>query len=287
MIIWNGLGILVPIMAILGTLIGTVVGTAIGQPGAGIGIGLIIAALLNWGLWKMIYPKQPKILVDPATGQQVIIKPRHSLFFIPAKAWTWILLVLAIPMISAGRANDRADAENAKKPGYKEFTAANDLIDSNNKGLCHGNTDAAKETASTFATGMKIMVEEFFTGGSDKNLMTGGDFLTYCHESPDSIVILCHVPSLRSYKTDETKKALNDIAWASGRQIASKLDPEQKKTLYIGLRGIASYGSIQEGKLSEENSRILNSSDKSVFYPAFASVATQAAPAAGAVEGVQ
>ncbi len=287
MIIWNGFGILVPLIAIFGAVIGTIVGVAIGQPGAGIGIGLLLAALMNWGIWKLIYPKQPKILVDPATGQQVIIKPNHSLFFIPAKAWTWILMVLAVPMIFVGKASDQQNVADAKKPGYKEFTAANDMIDSSSKGICHGNTNAAKETASSFATGMKLMTEEFFSGGSKKNLMTGGDFLTYCHEGPESIVILCHVPSLRSYKSDEAKKALNDIAWASGRQIASKLDPEHKKTLCIGLRGIASFGSIQEGKLVDENSRLLDKSDKSVFYPAFAPVVAEVAPKAGATEGVQ
>lgn len=287
MIIWNGLGILVPLIAIFGTVLGTIVGAAIGQPGAGVGIGLLLAALMNWGIWKLIYPKQPKILVDPATGQQVIIKPKHSLFFIPAKAWTWILLVLAVPMISAGKASDREDAANAKKPGYKEFTAANDLIDSNNKGLCHGNTDAAKETASSFASGMKMMTETFFTGGSDKNAMTGGDFLTYCHDGQDSIVILCHVPSLRSYKSDETKKALNDIAWVSACEMAAKLDPEKKKTLYVGLRGITLYGSIQKGKLTDKNSQLLGKSDKSVFYPAFAPVVAAAAPATSPAEGAQ
>lgn len=284
MIIWNGLGILVPLIAILGTVIGAFISPAIGQPGASVGIGLLIAALLNWIIWKKIYPKQPKVLVDPATGQQVVIKPKHSLFFIPAKAWTWILLVLAVPMISAGRANDKEQAENAKKPGYKEFTAANDLIDSSRNGISHGNTEAAKQAASSFSTGMKLMTETFFTGGSDKNLMTGGDFLTYCHDGSESIVILCHVPSLRSYKTEDTKKALNDIAWASAREIASELDPEKKKTLLIGLRGMALYGSIQQGKFSDENSQLLSESDKSVFYPAFATVAAEVAPGADTAE---
>jgi hypothetical protein len=67
-------------------VLGSILSGALGQPGVGPGLGLGLAALANWGLWKMIYPKQPRVLVDPATGQQVLLNPKHGLFFIPAKA---------------------------------------------------------------------------------------------------------------------------------------------------------------------------------------------------------
>jgi hypothetical protein len=257
-------------------VLGSIISGALGQPGVGPGLGLGLAALANWGLWKMIYPKQPRVLVDPATGQQVLLNPKHGLFFIPAKAWTWILALLAVPLMLIGVTAERAAAKEAAKPGFKEYTAANDLIDSKRKGQCHGNTDAAKQAATGFASSMKTMTKILFDGGSKKNLMTGGDFLTYCHDGPETIVILCHVPSLRSYKTAETKKALADIAWSAARRAGEALDPEHKKTLLVGLRGLASYGSIQQGKASSEAaSSSLDTSDKSVFFPAF----TPAAPA--------
>lgn len=73
---------------------------------------------------QMIYPKQPKILIDPATGQQVPMTPKHGLFFIPAKAWTWILGILAVPMMLLGAGGESGEAKAAATPGYKEFEAA-------------------------------------------------------------------------------------------------------------------------------------------------------------------
>ena len=277
MIIWSGLGILIPLIAIAGMIAGTMLAGALGNTAYGPGLGLLLAAFANWGLWKMVYPKKPKVLVDPQTGRQVLITPKHGLFFIPARAWTWILAVIAIPVLAGGGIAGKAAAKEAAMPGYSAFKAANDLIGSKSDGAIHGNSDAAKQAAAGFSSSMKTMTGMFFSGGSKKNLMTGGDFLTYCQDGADSIVILCHVPSLRSYKSEESKKALADIAWNAAAGVAEKLDPDHKKSLLVGLRGIASYGSIQQGKTgAEESASSLDTSDKSVFFPAF--VETPAIP---------
>ncbi|MCU0776080.1 MAG: hypothetical protein MUF86_00220 [Akkermansiaceae bacterium] len=271
MIIWSGLGILIPLVAILGIVVGTVISGAVGYPVVGPGLGLALAAAGNWGLWKMIYPKQPKILVDPSNGQQVILNPKHGLFFIPAKAWTWILGILAVPMILLGAAGEGAAAKEAAKPGYKEFEAADKLIDSKSNGVTHGNSDAAKASAAGFSSSMKAMTDALFSGGSKKNLMTGGDFLTYCHDGPDTVVFLCHVPSLRSYKSEEAKDGLNKIAWGVASRAAAELDPEKKKNLMVGLRGIASYGSVMVGKSGDaQPSSPAVSDDKALLLPGFA-----------------
>jgi hypothetical protein len=158
-------------------------------------------------------------------------------------------------------------------PGYAGFNSADDLISSSSKGLTHGNTDGARDAAAGFGNIMKAMTGIMFTGGSKKNLLTGGDFLTYCQEAPDSIVILCHVPSLRSYKDEEAKKGLADIAWSAACGAAEKIDPEKKKTLIVGLRGITSYGSIQKGKAGDDTvPTAMDTGDKSVFYPSFATI---------------
>ena len=271
MIIWSGLGILIPLVVVFGVAAGTVLFSALGFSGVGPGFGFILAATANWGLWKLIYPKNPRILIDPSNGQQVVINPKHGLFFIPAKAWTWILGILAIPVIVMGVVGERSEAEHAKIPGYSQFKAADDRIGSKSEGDVHGNTDAARDAASRFSTSMKTMTAAFFTGGSKKNLMTGGKFLTYCHDGRDAIVFLCHVPSLRSYKSDESMETLNQIAWGIAAETARKMDPEHKKTLMVGLRGIASYGSIQEGTFRPEDGEpTLLSDDTSAFYSAFA-----------------
>lgn len=270
MIIWSGLGILIPLVAILGVFVGTAISGALGHAAAGPGLGLVLAAAANWALWKMIYPKQPKILIDPSNGQQVVLNPKHGLFFIPAKAWTWILGILALPVMLLGAIGEKAAAKEAATPGYKEFHAADDLIGSKTHGIAHGNNDAAKTSASGFSNTMKTMTAALFTGGSKKNLLTGGDFLTYCHHGEDTIVFLCHVPSLRSYKSDEAKDGLNKIAWIAANQAAAELDPDHKKNLMVGLRGIASYGSVLQGKNGgEAPTSPAGSDDKAVFLPVF------------------
>jgi hypothetical protein len=269
MIIWSGLGILIPILAIIGIVVGTVISSLIGHPGIGPGFGLLLAAAGNWGLWKMIYPKQPKVMLDANTGQQVLVTPKHGLFFVPAKIWTWILGILAVPVIVLGAAGEYGSAKNASKPGYKEFQAANGLIASNGKGPHHGNNDTAKQAAAGFSENMKTFSETAFTGGSKKNLMTGGEYLTYCHDTPEAIIVLCHVPSLRSYKSDESKDMLHKLAWMSGSTAAARLDPDCKKKLVVGLRGIASYECIIEGKNGAPLPPGPYSTDTSILYPAF------------------
>ncbi|MCE9610401.1 MAG: hypothetical protein K8R23_09430 [Chthoniobacter sp.] len=280
MIIWSGLGILIPLITIAGVIVGMFLSAAIGFAGMGPGVGIALAALGNWGLWKLIYPKQPRILVDQATGQQVKVERSHSLFFIPARAWTWILAVLAVPAMGLGVFGERGAAKEAAKPGYKEFKAADALIDSKGKGPTHGNSETATSAAAVFSEQMKIMTAALFTGGSKKNLMTGGEFLTYCHESQDTIVFLCHVPSLRSYKSDEAKDGLNKVAWIVAQGAAGKLDPDHKKALLVGLRGITRYGSILQGKTSDEKLSGPASEETSIFYPIFAS-AEMTPPASG------
>jgi hypothetical protein len=274
MIIWKGFGILVPLIAIFGMVGGTVLASVFGFAEMGLGLGLGLAAIGNWFIWKAINSQPGKVLVDPQTGQKVILKPTHSLFFIPARFWTWPMALFAVMMLLGASGAKESSEREAATPGYKEFETAHKLIGTSTKGNAHGSTAAAKEAAAGFSSLMKSMTSLAFTGGSKKNLMTDGEFLTYCHEGGDTIVILCHVPSLRSYKTEETKSALADIAWAAGKAAVEDIDPGHKKTLMVGLRGIASYGSIQQGATTEDaKPRKLGTSTRSVFYPAFAPVA--------------
>jgi hypothetical protein len=271
MIIWSGLGILIPVIAIAGIVFGTMIAGALGQTHLGPGIGLVVAALANFGVWKMIYPKKPRVLVDPATGQQVLMPPKHGLFFIPAKAWTWLLAILAVPALFMGVIGSRAEAEAAAKPGYKEFEAANDLIGSSSKGTVHGNTASAREAASGFSDTMKEMTDMLFTGGSKKNLLTDGAFLTYCHEDSDSVVFLCHVPSLRSYKSDDVQSGLDSVAWAAANRALAKIEGAGDRKLVVGLRGISSYGSILSGQVgAEAPDKATDTHDRSIFFAAFA-----------------
>jgi len=109
MIIWKGFGILVGIVGAAAILLGSVVASSIGFGGLSGAAGMGLAAVANWGLWKMIYPKNPQVLIDPTSGRQFLKQANHSLFFIPARAWTWIFAALALPVGGMGIMASSAD----------------------------------------------------------------------------------------------------------------------------------------------------------------------------------
>ena len=271
MIIWSGLGILIPLLTIFGVFAGTAISARLGHPAMGLGLGLGMAAIANWGLWQLVYPKRPRILLDPSTGRPVVLVPRHDLFFIPARVWTWLLAILALPLLLIGGVGEHAIAKEDALPGCKEFKAANKLIATNSTGTTHGNSEAAKTAAAEFSSSMKTTTAATFTGGSKQNPMNGGDFLTYCEEGADAIVFLCHVPSLHSYKSDKVKDGLDKIAWTAANLAAAKMDPERKKKLLVGLRGVATYGSVMQGQSGAQTPATQSHGDDTAgFHPAFA-----------------
>jgi hypothetical protein len=278
MIIWKGLGILVILAGIAGMILGGVLGAAVGLGAFAGASGAVVAALANWGLCKLLYRRPARVLVDPATGRQVLDRPTHSLFFIPAYAWTWIFLALAVPLALGGMGAASLEKKNAATPGYTGFNAANELIGSKSKGITHGNSPEAKTAADAFSELFKKLQQQAFTGGSKRNLLTGGEFLTYCQNGKDSIVFLCHVPELRNYKDEDTKDSLSEIAWMTAKMATGKLDPESKKNLVVGLRGVASYGFILSGKPADEKPQRAGEDAKAtILYPPF--IDTQDSPA--------
>ena len=65
-------------------------------------------------------------------------------------------------------------------------------------------------------------------------------------------------------------KSLTEIAWMTARKAARKLDPEAKKNLVVGLRGISSYGFILSGKPADEEPQAASESMKAdILYPPF------------------
>lgn len=104
MIVWSGWGIVVALIAIAGLVIGVLAGDALGDSlglaygpaqAAGISIGGIFAAagVFLFARWRE--SGQPRSFIDEASGQRFEVRPSAgSLFFIPSRYWTWILLAL-------------------------------------------------------------------------------------------------------------------------------------------------------------------------------------------------
>ncbi|MDC2865105.1 hypothetical protein [Bacillus sp. BP-3] len=106
MIIWRGKGMLVALAFILGFMINAILFSFLQvnmEDKAGFilqGIfSTISIAMINYFFTKKFISDDVRIFVDEKTGERVQIKDKSSLFFIPNKYWTWIILVLGVVII--------------------------------------------------------------------------------------------------------------------------------------------------------------------------------------------
>lgn len=264
MIIWSGWGILTIVFAVIGVIFGSVIGSFTGALTGGV-LGGVLAAFLNHIVAKAL--GGGKIVIDPATQQQVLLKKSNSLFFIPMPWFTPILAVAGVAIGIMGTVAGQHDKELDKKyPGKAVFSKADDLINSASGGATHhGNNPAADKAAESFSSLLKSMQSMSFEG-DDK--YASKPFLTYCHQGKDGVTFLCQVPGMRKYKDDETKQALSQIAWTAAN-IAAKDIPglAADGSITVGLRGITSYGSIQQGKAGTDNP--VDGTDQEILYRNF------------------
>jgi hypothetical protein len=273
MIIWGGFGFLVGVVAFAGLLVGMLIANVLGFPEMGICLGLMFAAMGNWGLWKLIYPKNPRVLWDPANGEYVTLKPRHSLFFIPARFWTWIFLFLAIPATIMGVLGEYANAQDMKLPGSLPFKSADALLSKEANGPHHGNSVESDAAAAQFSTALKGILDLAFTVGENQSRGAGEDCQTFCQDSPDTIVFLCRIADLNKFKSYKSREALIKMAWAMAKGNLEKLDPEKKKALVVGLRDYGPYDIVLQGRANEVVPPVPSQEQRvnRVFFPAFVS----------------
>ena len=90
-IIWKGWGIVVLGIAVLALSIGAALAAAFGIEGRNsdypLGLTLILAGVGTWILGIRMNRNADRHLVDPATGEAVIVRGGHSLFFVPVRWW--------------------------------------------------------------------------------------------------------------------------------------------------------------------------------------------------------
>ena len=103
-IFWRGFGFLIAILIFVGYSIGRIGAEKIWgsplsetyRPGAEL-VGMLIAAALVYLLHAAIRANEtPRTVIDKATGQEIELRAKHDLFFVPIKFWPYILCVLGI-----------------------------------------------------------------------------------------------------------------------------------------------------------------------------------------------
>ena len=100
MIIWKGYGFLVLVIAVV---IGAIVSLLFGKIGSTEDMGAIGAIISAGVIWfvgnKLNDPTKDRTMIDKQTGQEVVLKPNHSLFFIKMQYWAFIVGGIGIIML--------------------------------------------------------------------------------------------------------------------------------------------------------------------------------------------
>lgn len=97
MIIWSGWGGLVALIAAAALVGGAFLDKAL--KGFGLPLAALAAAALTYALARWLAKDDGRVLVDPKTGEQVVLRRGDSLFFIPVRIWTYIFAVMGVTML--------------------------------------------------------------------------------------------------------------------------------------------------------------------------------------------
>ncbi len=95
-LIWQGLGFLVVIVPLLCVLVMSFLSAAVNLSNlAAVVAALFMSAAAVFYLGRHLNSRPGRTLVDPATGQSVELRKRHTLFWIPMQYWAFPLLLVA------------------------------------------------------------------------------------------------------------------------------------------------------------------------------------------------
>src|SRR4051812_10487880 len=99
LLIWRGLGPVVLAIGAVGIVAGVILGEAVGLGPRGEEVLAGLAMLpAGYGIWRLgkRWNAPTRELIDATTGERVILKPGHSMFFIPFEWWGPIFAVLGV-----------------------------------------------------------------------------------------------------------------------------------------------------------------------------------------------
>ena len=100
LLIWKGWGFVVLVIAVVFLAIGLGIGGALhaatSVTNALAAIALVPAGAVCWFVGKRLNSKPPRILVDPKTGGQVVLRRESTLFFVAVELWGPILAAIGV-----------------------------------------------------------------------------------------------------------------------------------------------------------------------------------------------
>ena len=108
MIISSGAGLVIGFAILVGFGLGEAITGGFGDGVAkhittwGASLGLGIAAILNYGLYRLSLLQKARTLIDKETGKEEVVRRSHALFFIPVRFWPWICVGLSVWWLMVG-----------------------------------------------------------------------------------------------------------------------------------------------------------------------------------------
>lgn len=128
MIIWTGFGFLIAIIGFASLILAELVSESLThndqyyqQNSWMILVGMSCAAVLTFGLHKLLSPMKPRIFIDKETGQEIELNRSHSLFFIPLKWWPVAFVILGFIFMFVGNndTQNKPEQGNAGQPAAR------------------------------------------------------------------------------------------------------------------------------------------------------------------------
>ena len=109
MIIWSGFGFLVAVIGFMSLVFTELVSEKITgddqfyqQHGWVMLVGMLVAGALTYGLHRLLLLQKGRVVIDKETGQEVVLRSDHSLFFIPVKWWPVVFAALGVVFAVSG-----------------------------------------------------------------------------------------------------------------------------------------------------------------------------------------
>ena len=106
MLVWNGLGFLVFVIAFGFSFVANLITDALMGEGYYdennwlVAIPLVPSAVACWFLGNALRKRADRVVIDKETGEELTIsRSRHTMFFVPMHWWAPILIVLALGLL--------------------------------------------------------------------------------------------------------------------------------------------------------------------------------------------
>lgn len=121
-----------------------------------------------------------------------------------------------------------------KLPGEAKYDAATAQLNAFNGVVGHGEDAASADLARRFAERAKTLDLQNFKGGLDQAEYEalGGNFLTYCKQTPTRVVFIVRVPSIEAYLNN--RQLVTRVLWAAARPLLPEIG---NRKLIIAGRG--------------------------------------------------